>query len=373
MAWPQPPALPTGHVPGRFPPASLDARSATCRSTSRRRSAWARPWPSWACCCPRSLAAKGSTRWASPRSPRCPSWPALLTLFAGRIGPRSPARLAILRAGRRSGPAARAGGATSAAHRASRRSASGSRSRWAHRCSSASGPRSIPRADRGRLLGLRGHRALRRRHPGPAGHHASRPPPTAGCPSSRRGRWHRRHQQPGRRPHGGAGRGVGPGASAPRARSARSWRTPMVRRIAAAQLLFGAGRHGRAGASSPWSTSTAWAWPSSDIALAGLLSYGSTAVTIGLWGRIAGRVGALVDHLGRHRARAPRPWPSSPSRPTFGTVMVATVAAGHQQCRGQCRLAAAHRRPRTRWRAGGRRRRPQLDHGPARPGRRPSC
>ena len=67
---------------------------------------------------------------------------------------------------------------------------------------------------------------------------------------------------------------------------------PMVRRIAGAQLLFGAGvlaapaliamvHVDRLGLSV------------GDIALAGLLSYGSTAATIGLWGRLAGRYGAL--------------------------------------------------------------------------------
>jgi MFS family permease len=102
--------------------------------------------------------------------------------------------------------------------------------------------------------------------------------------------------------------------------------TPMVRRFASAQLLFGAGalvapafvamvHVDRLGLSV------------SDIALAGLLSYGTTAATIGLWGRVAGRVrplavimaGAVIGTV----SFAVFAW-----APTFEMVIVATVLLG---------------------------------------------
>jgi len=69
-------------------------------------------------------------------------------------------------------------------------------------------------------------------------------------------------------------------------------RTPMVRSFATAQLFFGAGalvapafvamvHVDRLGLSV------------SDIALTGLVSYGTTAVSIGLWSRLAGRIGPI--------------------------------------------------------------------------------
>ena len=68
--------------------------------------------------------------------------------------------------------------------------------------------------------------------------------------------------------------------------------TPMVRRIAGAQLLFGAGVMA-APAFIAMVHVDRLGLSIGDIALAGLLSYGSTAATIGIWGRIAGRVGAM--------------------------------------------------------------------------------
>ncbi len=68
--------------------------------------------------------------------------------------------------------------------------------------------------------------------------------------------------------------------------------TPMVRRIAGAQLLFGAGLMA-APALIAMVHIDRLGLGLEDIALAGLISYGTTAVTIGLWGRLAGRVGAL--------------------------------------------------------------------------------
>ncbi len=69
--------------------------------------------------------------------------------------------------------------------------------------------------------------------------------------------------------------------------------TPMIRRIATAQLLFGGGLMA-APALIAMVHVDRLGLAISDIALAGLLSYGSTAATIGLWGRFAGRAGALA-------------------------------------------------------------------------------
>jgi len=69
--------------------------------------------------------------------------------------------------------------------------------------------------------------------------------------------------------------------------------TPMVRRIAGAQLLFGAGLVA-APALIAMVHIDRLALGIEDIALAGLISYGSTAVTIGIWGRVAGRFGTLT-------------------------------------------------------------------------------
>ena len=68
--------------------------------------------------------------------------------------------------------------------------------------------------------------------------------------------------------------------------------TPMVRRFATAQLLFGAGAL-MAPAFAAMVHVDRLSLSVSDIALAGLLSYGSTAASIALWGRIAGSTGPL--------------------------------------------------------------------------------
>lgn len=68
--------------------------------------------------------------------------------------------------------------------------------------------------------------------------------------------------------------------------------TPMVRRFATAQLLFGGGAL-MAPAFAAMVHVDRLDLSVSDIALAGLLGYGSTAASIGLWGRIAGSTGPL--------------------------------------------------------------------------------
>jgi MFS family permease len=68
--------------------------------------------------------------------------------------------------------------------------------------------------------------------------------------------------------------------------------TPMVRSFATAQLFFGAGML-MAPAFAAMVNVDRLGLSVSDIALAGLLSYGSTAVSIGLWGRLAGSSGPL--------------------------------------------------------------------------------
>jgi predicted MFS family arabinose efflux permease len=68
---------------------------------------------------------------------------------------------------------------------------------------------------------------------------------------------------------------------------------PMLRRITAAQLLFGGG-FVAAPALIAMVHVDRLGLGVEQIALAGLVSYGSTAVTFSLWGRLAGRVGALM-------------------------------------------------------------------------------
>lgn len=68
---------------------------------------------------------------------------------------------------------------------------------------------------------------------------------------------------------------------------------PMLRRITAAQLLFGGG-FVVAPALIAMVHVDRLGLGVEEIALAGLVSYGSTAVTFSLWGRLAGRVGALM-------------------------------------------------------------------------------
>jgi predicted MFS family arabinose efflux permease len=68
---------------------------------------------------------------------------------------------------------------------------------------------------------------------------------------------------------------------------------PTLRRIAAAQLLFGGGLVA-APALIAMVHIDRLGLGIEDIALAGLIGYASTTATIGLWGRLAGRAGALV-------------------------------------------------------------------------------
>jgi predicted MFS family arabinose efflux permease len=68
---------------------------------------------------------------------------------------------------------------------------------------------------------------------------------------------------------------------------------PMLRRITAAQLLFGGG-FVAAPALIAMVHIDRLGLGVEQIALAGLVSYGSTAVTFSLWGRFAGRAGALM-------------------------------------------------------------------------------
>ncbi len=146
--------------------------------------------------------------------------------------------------------------------------------------------------------------------------------------------------------------------------------TPMVRRIAGAQLLFGAGVMA-APAFIAMVHVDRLGLDVSDIALAGLVSYGSTAATIAIWGRLAGRFGSARGHLDRHTPRGRRPRSLRPG-PGLRSHPRRDLPAGHLQCRGQCLLAAAHRRSRSRGRAGAGRGRTQLDHGPAWAESRPS-
>ncbi len=102
--------------------------------------------------------------------------------------------------------------------------------------------------------------------------------------------------------------------------------SPIVRRFALAQLLFGAGAL-LAPAFVAMIHVDRLGLSVGDIALAGLLSYGTTAVTIGLCGRLAGRVGPLVvvlvgATLGT-TAFGVFAW-----APTFQAVLVATVLLG---------------------------------------------
>jgi predicted MFS family arabinose efflux permease len=101
---------------------------------------------------------------------------------------------------------------------------------------------------------------------------------------------------------------------------------PMLRRIATAQLLFGGGLVA-APALIAMVHIDRLGLSIEAIALAGLISYASTTVTIGLWGRLAGRTGALVTISGGTLigavAIAMYAW-----APDFSTVIVATLLLG---------------------------------------------
>lgn len=102
--------------------------------------------------------------------------------------------------------------------------------------------------------------------------------------------------------------------------------TPMVRRFATAQMLFGAGAL-MAPAFVAMVHVDRLGLTVGDIALAGLLSYAATAATIGLWGRIAGRVGPLPTIFAGTVigtvSFAVFAW-----APTFEVVIAATILSG---------------------------------------------
>ena len=64
-----------------------------------------------------------------------------------------------------------------------------------------------------------------------------------------------------------------------------------------------------------------------QIALAGLVAYGTTAATFGLWGRLASRVGRLTTIAARHHHRR-RAMGLFAVAPDFATVLVATMLLG---------------------------------------------
>jgi MFS family permease len=102
--------------------------------------------------------------------------------------------------------------------------------------------------------------------------------------------------------------------------------TPMVRRFASAQLLWGGGAL-MAPAFVAMVHVDRLGLSVGDIALAGLLSYGATAATIGLWGRLAGRLGPQRTILAGTSIGvvcfAVFAW-----APTFEVVIVATILGG---------------------------------------------
>ena len=213
----------------------------------------------------------------------------LLTLFAGRIGPRSPVRLAVLRATGALGLLL----VLIAPHPLL--IAAATFGFWISFALGAPLQQRIwatvyPSADRGRLLGLVGTGRFA------AGTIALLAITIAAAGS-------------GWVPVVAVVAGVGavsslavgrmevPGVDSGKSFSARgSLRAvvgvPTVRRVAGAQLLFGAGVMA-APALIAMVHVDRLALGLDDIALAGLVSYGSTALTIGLWGRLGGRFGAL--------------------------------------------------------------------------------
>lgn len=101
---------------------------------------------------------------------------------------------------------------------------------------------------------------------------------------------------------------------------------PMLRRIATAQLLFGGGMVA-APAFIAMVHVDRLGLGIEDIALAGLLSYGTTAATIGLWGRLASRTGALTTIAAGTMVGA-MALASFAVAPTFGVVVIATLLLG---------------------------------------------
>jgi hypothetical protein len=100
----------------------------------------------------------------------------------------------------------------------------------------------------------------------------------------------------------------------------------MVRRVASAQVLFGAGVM-----AAPAFIAMVYVdrlgLAISDIALAGLLSYGSTAATIGIWGRVAGRFGPLST-IAAGTVLGTTALGIFALAPSFEAVIVATIVMG---------------------------------------------
>ncbi len=102
--------------------------------------------------------------------------------------------------------------------------------------------------------------------------------------------------------------------------------TPMLRSIAIGQLLFGGGLVA-APALIAMVHVDRLGLGLEDIALAGLLSYGTTAVTIGLWSRLAGRFGAITTIAAGALIGAAGLGVFA-AAPNFGIVVLATVMVG---------------------------------------------
>jgi len=101
---------------------------------------------------------------------------------------------------------------------------------------------------------------------------------------------------------------------------------PMIRRITAAQLLFGAGL-----LAAPAFIAMVYVdrlgLSVDDIALAGLVSYGANAATVGLWGRLAGRSGA-ISTIGAGTILGTAAVILFALAPEFSVVLLATAALG---------------------------------------------
>jgi predicted MFS family arabinose efflux permease len=101
---------------------------------------------------------------------------------------------------------------------------------------------------------------------------------------------------------------------------------PMLRKVAMAQLLFGGGMVA-APALIAMVHVDRLGLGFDDIALAGLLSYGSTAATIGLWGRLASRSGAFVS-IAAGTTLGAVSLVAFALAPDFAAVVVATLLLG---------------------------------------------
>ena len=288
MAWPQPPAF----RPNAYPAASLPRPSTLARNLSLDLSSAVGTGTTMAIVSvllPSVARREGLDAMGLATLAALPFLATLLTMFAGRIGPRSPARLAVLRSAGALGlllvlvaphPLLIAG-ATFVFWVTFALGAPLQQRIWAT---------IYPSEDRGRLLGIVGTGRFA------AGTLALLAITVAASADG----W-----VPvvavvaavGAISSLAVGRMEVPGVESGQSFSARGAlravvATPMVRRIAGAQLLFGAGTMA-APAFIAMVHVDRLGLSIGDIALAGLLSHGSTAVTIGIWGRTAGRFGPL--------------------------------------------------------------------------------